>query len=178
MRWMPMRKCLPCARENAGAYQERIRFHCMDAGNLNFEDQTFDLIVSRNLTWNLPDPQRVYQEWKRVLKPGGTLLVYDANWYGYLVHQDLRKKYEEDRRNVAEHRCRDFNIGDRYDQMEKLAAGLPMTSKIRPQWDREVLENLGFRKIHTDTEVWKRVWSEEEKINFASTPLFVIEAAA
>ena len=30
----------------------------MDAQALEFPDNTFDVVVSRNLTWNLPDPER------------------------------------------------------------------------------------------------------------------------
>ena len=36
------------------------------------------MIVSRNLTWNLPHPEMAYKEWLRVLKKGGRLLNFDA----------------------------------------------------------------------------------------------------
>ena len=48
---------------------------------LRFADNTFDMIVSRNVTWNLEHPDRAYYEWMRVLKPGGVLLNFDASWY-------------------------------------------------------------------------------------------------
>lgn len=41
------------ARENAGNCLDPIIFLRMDAQNLEFEDNTFDVIISRNLTWNL-----------------------------------------------------------------------------------------------------------------------------
>lgn len=56
----------------------------MDAQNLTFHDNMFDVIVSRNLTWNLDSPAKAYREWYRVLKPGSILLNFDANWYAYL----------------------------------------------------------------------------------------------
>ena len=40
----------------------------MDAQALEFEDESFDVIISRNLTWNLPHPEMAYKEWLRVLK--------------------------------------------------------------------------------------------------------------
>lgn len=40
----------------------------MDASHLAFADETFDAVVSRNLTWNLEDPEQAYKEWMRVLK--------------------------------------------------------------------------------------------------------------
>ena len=51
-----------------------ITFREMDAQALDYEDGCFDAVISRNLTWTLPDPERAYGQWFRVLKPGGVLL--------------------------------------------------------------------------------------------------------
>lgn len=45
-----------------------ITYCQMDASHLAFADETFDAVVSRNLTWNLEDPEQAYKEWMRVLK--------------------------------------------------------------------------------------------------------------
>ena len=42
-------------------------FLVMDAEKLEFEDASFDMVISRNLTWTLPHAEEAYQEWKRVL---------------------------------------------------------------------------------------------------------------
>ena len=68
------------ARKNAGVLADEIHYMEMNAEALNFPDESFDAVVSRNLTWNLPHPDRAYAEWVRVLKPGGLLLNFDANW--------------------------------------------------------------------------------------------------
>ena len=57
---------LDTAKRNAGNLCERISFYKMDAQNLEFEDDVFDVVISRNLTWNLKDPKRAYEEWCRV----------------------------------------------------------------------------------------------------------------
>ena len=54
----------------------------MDAEAPDFPDEEFDVIVSRNLTWTLPDAEHAYQEWFRVLKPGGVMINLDANYGG------------------------------------------------------------------------------------------------
>ena len=41
------------AKENAGELSSKITFIRMDAQNLLFDDEIFDVVVSRNLTWNL-----------------------------------------------------------------------------------------------------------------------------
>ena len=53
---------LDTAKRNAGNLCERISFYKMDAQNLEFEDDVFDVVISRNLTWNLKDPKRAYEE--------------------------------------------------------------------------------------------------------------------
>ena len=73
---------------------EQPFFWRMDAQKLDFEDNTFDVVISRNLTWNLEHPDVAYREWVRVLKAGGRLLNFDANWYGYLYEEEQRKAYE------------------------------------------------------------------------------------
>ena len=42
------------------------------------------MIVSRNVTWTLYDPIHAFKQWHHVLKPGGKLVIFDANWH---LHQ-------------------------------------------------------------------------------------------
>ena len=68
------------AKKLAKEEQVEPTFLVMDAEKLEFEDASFDMVISRNLTWTLPHAEEAYQEWKRVLKPGGILLNFDANY--------------------------------------------------------------------------------------------------
>ena len=61
---------LDTAKKNTGELCRNITFYKMDAQNLEFEDDVFDVVISRNLTWNLKEPERAYRVWSRVLKPG------------------------------------------------------------------------------------------------------------
>ena len=163
------------AKKNAGALAEKITFLEMNAEALSFPSGSFDVILSRNLTWNLPHPEAAYQEWKRVLRPGGMLLNFDANWYHYLFDAEAREGYDADRRATAEQGLADENIGENFDQMERIAMRVPLSRAARPAWDHSVLSRLGLH-VTTDTEAWSRVWSPEEKVNFASTPMFLVHA--
>ena len=64
----------------ADRYGADVNFKVMDAMNLEYEDASFDVVITRNLTWTLPDVDKAYKEWHRVLKKGGVLLNYDANY--------------------------------------------------------------------------------------------------
>lgn len=163
------------ARKNAGTMASRIKFMEMNAEELYFLDHSFDVILSRNLTWNLPHPEVAYREWNRVLKPNGLLLNFDANWYHYLYDPNARTGYDADRTASAEQGIEDQNIGHNFEVMEQIAMRIPLSNIMRPAWDRAVLSNLGM-EVSTDVHVWDRVWSAEEKINFASTPMFLVRA--
>lgn len=80
------------AKHNAGSLAGKIRFFKMDAQELSFPDNEFDVIVTRNLTWNLPDPVKAYGEWRRVLRDGGVMLNIDSNWYAYLFDDEKSVK--------------------------------------------------------------------------------------
>ena len=168
------------AKENLGKHTkyglERVTLQRMDAQNLEFADETFDVVISRNLTWNLEKPEQAYQEWMRVLKPGGVLLNFDANWYGYLYDEEKKEAYEADRKKVEEQQLDDHYLCTDIDRMENIARQVPLSAMERPAWDTKVLESLGVCSIQTDSEIWKRVWSEEERLNYASTPMFLVRA--
>ena len=148
----------------------------MNAEATTFPDGAFDVIVTRNLTWNLPHPEQALREWARLLAPGGLLLNFDANWYGYLFDEDKRADFDADRLNSAAQGVGDQNVGENFDVMEDIARRIPLSGTQRPAWDLAVFTALGL-SARADELVWERVWSPEEKINFASTPLFLVQAS-
>ena len=166
---------LEAAKENAGTLTAEMTFLQMDAEALTLADGTFDVLVTRNLTWNLRHPEKAYVQWARVLKPGGLLLNFDANWYSYLYDEEARKGHLLDRENIARSDVGDETEGTDVPAMEAIALQTPLSAKRRPDWDMDVLSGLGMQVL-ADTEVWKRVWTREERINNASTPMFLVEA--
>lgn len=164
------------ARQNAQAYGVEIDFLQSDVHQLALAENSFDLIVCRNVTWTLENPEEAYAHWYELLNPEGRLLVFDANWYMHLFDAQFAQGFKEDRANTVT-----FGVADHYEgtdtvAMEAIARRLPLSSILRPQWDLQTLSAIGFRKCVADTEIWKQVWNQEEKINGASTPMFMIVA--
>ncbi len=166
---------LEAARRNAGTLGTRISFGQMNAEALDFPDDTFDVVVSRNLTWNLPHPEDAYSQWNRVLKSGGLLLNFDANWYSYLRCETAREAHLQDRENIRRAGVGDETAGTDVAAMEAIALQDPLSGIRRPAWDRDTLQQCGMHPAANE-QIWKRVWTVEERINNASTPMFMIEA--
>jgi ubiquinone/menaquinone biosynthesis C-methylase UbiE len=164
------------ARKNAVNHGQTIKFLQMDAHQLNFSDNSFDLIITRNLTWNLERPEDAYKEWHRVLAPGGRMLNFDANWYLHLYDHEKRAEYFNDRNNSLKEGIPDHYVDTDTTAMEEIAMNLPLSKTMRPQWDSAVLLNTGFKKVMVEQDIGQVVWDREEQINYASTPMFMIFA--
>ncbi len=137
------------AKENVEKYKSKATFIKMDAQDLKFEDNTFDLIVTRDCMWDLPNPDKAYREWMRVLKPKGTLFIRDANNYLYLYNEDYAKKREEDHKVTPRRRYIDGVDGN---IIQAIAEDLPLSRVERPQWDICKLIDLGVKNIQVETD--------------------------
>jgi ubiquinone/menaquinone biosynthesis C-methylase UbiE len=71
---------IECAVKKAAECRLPVDFRTGDAEQLDFNDNTFDVVVSRNLIWTLPDPEKAMNEWHRVLKPEGRIIISDGFW--------------------------------------------------------------------------------------------------
>jgi ubiquinone/menaquinone biosynthesis C-methylase UbiE len=68
---------LATRRLSGSAFAERTLFRCADAKALPFFDGAFDAVFSNTILHHIPDPRTLLSEARRVLKPGGTLLIRD-----------------------------------------------------------------------------------------------------
>ena len=98
-----------------------------DAQALDVENNCFDVVVTRNVTWNLPRPDLAYKEWLRVLKPGGVLYNFDADWYGHLYNEEKRSGYEKDRQQTEAQNVEDYYSGTDIEKMEEIARQVPLS---------------------------------------------------
>lgn len=60
-------------------YGRRVRLAQVDAESLPYADQSKDVVVLFEAIYYIPDPTRFARECRRVLRPGGLVLVVTAN---------------------------------------------------------------------------------------------------
>jgi ubiquinone/menaquinone biosynthesis C-methylase UbiE len=74
------------ARRKAAERDAAVRFEEADAERLPFPSGSFDFAISRHVLWTLPHPEAAIDEWVRVLRPDGRLVVLDGQFNpGFLV---------------------------------------------------------------------------------------------
>ena len=113
----------------------------MNAEELDFEPESFDAVVSRNVFWNLPHPEKAYDGIMKVLKKGGKMFIFDG-CYNTNQNRDAEVKDED---AVKKNPYLRYKLSDA--MMEKyrmLAEGLPMSNVSRPEWDMSVLRSKGI----------------------------------
>lgn len=169
------------AKENVAQLADLslVQFYCGDVAELPFESNSYDVVMSRNVTWLMSDPIKAYTEWCRVLKPGGKMLVFDANWYTYLGDDTLNQTRINDQVDASILNWSDNAFASKSQEVrcENIAKRLPLTYQKRPAWDASILPTLGFTEVKTDEEFAYRVWNEGEQAFYATSLLFSVEAS-
>jgi ubiquinone/menaquinone biosynthesis C-methylase UbiE len=91
---------LDVARENAAKHDLNINLAVMDAEKLEFENGSFDTVVSSLSTCTFPDPIKALQEMKRVCRPGGRILLLEHGhsnlpWLANFQDRNEYKHFQE-----------------------------------------------------------------------------------
>lgn len=150
--------------EMNGPYDCELQAVVMDGENLDFSDESFDVLITRNLTWTLPHPVQAYSEWYRVLKKGGILLNFDAEYakgehnlknQNNLAHKDISDEMKE--------------------ECQKIYHMLDISTLDRPQWDVDVLYGIGFESVEADCGFGDRVYDVKDEF-YIPDRMFMISA--
>ncbi|KLE14376.1 MULTISPECIES: class I SAM-dependent methyltransferase [Clostridium] len=70
-------KMLEKAREKAQRYNKQVTLLQMDAQDMDFQDNTFDMVFTTCVYCSVPDPIKGLKEMKRVCKPNGKIIMIE-----------------------------------------------------------------------------------------------------
>ncbi|MDR3162011.1 MAG: class I SAM-dependent methyltransferase [Spirochaetaceae bacterium] len=160
------------ARINAEEAGVRPTFLKMDSHTMGFPDGSFDLVVSRDVTWTLYDPARAYAEWKRVLRPGGRILIFDANCGGACFKEQPAFGEKTDGEVYGEPEGDPLEI---YAVQEEYSGKMFLSDKLRPAWDITTLSLLDM-DVYTEMDVGSELSAERGRRLNSGAPLFLVAA--
>jgi len=163
------------AAKNAESRNADVSFMQMDCHSLEFADESFDFVVTRNSLWTLYNPAGAYKEWIRVLKPGGKMIVFDSAWgHEYHCPGAMEKKKSLRKNNGLPVTDGEVFFGDA-GLAQELAVRTILGKHERPDWDFNVLCKNKM-EIEIDDRAWESIWSEETKKYYSYAPMFMIKA--
>jgi ubiquinone/menaquinone biosynthesis C-methylase UbiE len=154
------------ARAKAKARNRTIRFLMGDAENTMELDETYDVITNRHLVWTLVDPLAAFQEWHRVLKTGGKVLIVDGDF----VNPSPIAKFTGFLASVMQR----FNLGKQpaqhgpasslIDTHKSILARVYFSNGARADAVVELLKQAGFSSVTVDQDL--RAINRAQRANF------------
>ncbi|WP_158655777.1 class I SAM-dependent methyltransferase [Sphingobacterium sp. HMA12] len=144
------------AKQVSQDLQLNVDYSIMDAQHLQFEDNTFDLVFTRLMTWTIPDLEKCYREMERVLKPGGRLINLDAD-FGKII-------FSADRHD----QCPSGAI----EEVNEIKSALEISQHERPAKDIDLLQTIGFGSVEIDVYAQNRIL----ELPLTTEGLFMLEA--
>lgn len=151
------------ARTKARDRGTNIRFIMRDAERTMEPDESFDAITNRHLVWTLVDVPAAFAEWYRVLKPGGRVLIVDANmgrrnWVAQL-HRRVDKLFG--RPPTRGHM--DPAMMERH---KRIRSNVYFKDTMPAESVVSLLQDAGFTDVVVDRNMWDIHWAQARKSPF------------
>lgn len=141
-----------------------VEFRQMNALELDFPDESFDFVLSRNLTWTLPNLEQAYKEWLRVLKKGGKIINFDAEYAKDFAVERVEK-------HAAHVDCSE----EQNRQCAQIYDMLDISKANRPAYDGLVLAKLGA-EFSVDETVSSRIYDDPASRYYIPCNMFCVMA--
>ena len=135
------------ARKNAEEYDVDIDFRLDDIEHTKLEKGYFDLVILRDVIFNIRDIRRVSSEVVDLIRPGGYLVVADGNYFLHCHDEDYmhRHDYHYIRDRMGEYQKMTEMSDSQYKELEDLVKTFEVNTVCRPYGDMYLLTRLGLK---------------------------------
>lgn len=157
------------AKMTAAQFGVSVCFRSADVQSTGLAPASFDVIVSRNVTWTLPDPAMAYREWYRLLRPGGIVLNFDANYADNVRNHNQKASWIQPE-NAYGHIGITPELQRECDEITLL---MPASLHSRPAWDGSLAKAAGFSSCGADESAGARILRQND---LHDAPLFLFWA--
>jgi len=81
------------AEKNLASIRNRFRFEQMDAQEISYLDDSFDILIANHMLYHVPDQSQAIREFRRVLKANGRVFASTNGMKHTTEINDLVKRY-------------------------------------------------------------------------------------
>ncbi|MDO5861338.1 MAG: metalloregulator ArsR/SmtB family transcription factor [Thermoplasmata archaeon] len=126
-----------------------IRFVKADACETGLSEGSFDVVIARNVLFSIERCGDTVIHWKRLLRPGGFVVIMDGNYCFHLWSDEYARRREylmslRSRDDLQEAMGPNVDVGPLVAEIEHF-----YISKVRrPGWEIWFLASQGFQDIH------------------------------
>jgi SAM-dependent methyltransferase len=124
-------------------------FRLTDGDRLPFEDETFDVACSMGVLHHIADPRSMIAEMRRVLKPGGRIILMLYHWGSWKYHVVFRVKRLLDPRYRGKSQAEALNMND--------GADCPLALVYTRAQVRDLLKSFLNHRFELNQLSWKQL---------------------
>jgi SAM-dependent methyltransferase len=149
--------------------EERIPLSQMDGEELGFRSETFDFVLCGFAIFFFPNPDAALREWRRVLVPGGKLVVC------VVARADERWRWFEERLNVY-HQQYGFPITPMSGGREINRPLEIQSHMLEAGFGESVILTEGYELVYAgEAEWWDSKWTHGSRFALENMPADLLE---
>jgi SAM-dependent methyltransferase/DNA-binding transcriptional ArsR family regulator len=138
------------ARKNAELYGVDVDLVMDDIEHTQLPKGSFDLVVLRDVVYNVTDTEGVSATVVDLLRPGGITDIIDGNYFLHNHDDDYNKRQEYHflKERSAEYQKMEEMSDEDYRELEALVSDLDVNRTCRPYGDLNLLTRLGLKNLN------------------------------